>query len=111
MGDLTPNANLLSVDVAGTVTWNGVPVSQEELLDILEASLTYSPQPALAFEPQANAAYGDVANLLALVSKAGLIDRCFRFTDTARFADFANPIPHDEPVPAQKMDCVPIYGY
>ena len=108
---LSPPANLLSITRTGKITWNSQPVSTSELQANLRNTQSENPQPALHFAPAADAAYGDVTQVLNTVRQAGLIDACFIFSDTWRYRRYEEPEPESDPQPAQQRGCSTHYGY
>ena len=90
-GPLTPIGNRLSIDGAGQITWNAEPVDDEQLRAILEMSRTLDERPALWFEPDADAAYGRVAQVLAIIESMDLADNCFHFANAADFRPTDGP--------------------
>ncbi|WP_052761863.1 ExbD/TolR family protein [Aurantiacibacter luteus] len=91
LAPLTPVGNRLSIDSAGEVTWNAEPVDERQLRAILEQTSTLDEQPALWFEPEGDAAYGRVAQVLAIVESLGLADNCFHFANAAGFRPVEGP--------------------
>ena len=65
-----PVKNLLVVTQAGTVTWNGAPVNLEQLRQYLDISQQMNPIPELHLQPEAEAPYGLVDEVLAVTKRA-----------------------------------------
>ena len=65
-----PVKNLLSVTASGTVTWNGAPVSLEQLRQYLDISQQMNPIPELHMQPEPEAPYGLVDEVLAVTKRA-----------------------------------------
>ena len=65
-----PVKNLLSVTAGGTVTWNGAPVSLQQLRQYLDISQQMNPIPELHMQPEAEAPYGLVDEVLAVTKQA-----------------------------------------
>ena len=65
-----PVKNLLSVTPTGTVTWNGAPVSLEQLRQYLDVSQQMNPIPELHLQPEATARYELVDEVLAVTKQA-----------------------------------------
>jgi biopolymer transport protein ExbD len=65
-----PVKNVLSVTVAGQATWNGSPVSLEQLRQYLEISQQMNPIPELHLQPEPDAPYGVVDEVLAVTKRA-----------------------------------------
>ena len=65
-----PVKNLLSVTATSTVTWNGAPVSLEQLRQYLDISQQMNPIPELHLQPEPEAPYGLVDEVLAVTKRA-----------------------------------------
>lgn len=65
-----PVENLLSVTAEGTVTWNGAPVNLEQLRQYLDVSQQINPVPELHMQPEPEAPYGVVDEVLAVTKRA-----------------------------------------
>ena len=65
-----PVKNLLVITQAGTVTWNGAPVSLEQLRQYLDVSQQMNPVPELHLQPEPEASYGLVDEVLAVTKRA-----------------------------------------
>ena len=65
-----PVKNLLVITQAGTVTWNGAPVSLEQLRQYLDISQQMNPIPELHLQPEPEAPYGVVDEVLAVTKRA-----------------------------------------
>jgi biopolymer transport protein ExbD len=65
-----PIKNRLSVTEAGVVTWNGTPVNLQQLRQYLEISQQMNPIPELHMQPEPNAPYGVVDEVLAVTKRA-----------------------------------------
>ena len=65
-----PVKNLLSVTAQGTVTWNGAPVNLEQLRQYLDVSQQINPVPELHMQPEPEAPYGVVDEVLAVTKRA-----------------------------------------
>ena len=109
-GPLSPPQNLVVLTETGKVLWNGQQVSRADLRANLRAAKSAIPQPALMFEPEGNAAYGDALELLAIIADEGLVDYCFRFGNAPLWRDTEKIEPADLPY-YQRRDCVSPYGY
>ncbi len=78
--------NKVSIDAAGTVSWNGVPVDDLTLRQYLDQTTQMTPEPELHFQPDPNAKYDVVDRTLAVikrssVSKLGFIGNEQYFND------------------------------
>jgi biopolymer transport protein ExbD len=65
-----PIKNLLSVTPAGVVTWNGAPVNLQQLRQYLDISQQMNPIPELHMQPEPEAPYGVVDEVLAVTKRA-----------------------------------------
>ena len=65
-----PIKNLLSVTADGTVTWNGSPVNLAQLRQYLDVSQQMNPVPELHMQPEPEAPYGIVDEVLAITKRA-----------------------------------------
>ena len=65
-----PVKNLLSVTADGTVTWNGSPVNLVQLRQYLDVSQQMNPVPELHMQPEPEAPYGVVDEVLAVTKRA-----------------------------------------
>ena len=74
-----PIKNRLVVTAAGVVLWNGAPVNLTQLRQYLEISQQMNPIPELHLQPEPDAPYGLVDEVLAVtkrahVEKMGFVD-------------------------------------
>jgi len=67
-----PVKNQLSIDAAGTVAWNGVPVDLITLQQYLEQSKSINPEPELHFQPDPQAKYERVDQVLAVIKRSNI---------------------------------------
>ena len=65
-----PIKNRLSITSGGVVTWNGTPVNLQQLRQYLEISQQMNPIPELHMQPEADAPYGLVDEVLAVTKRA-----------------------------------------
>jgi biopolymer transport protein ExbD len=65
-----PIKNRLSITAGGVVTWNGAPVNLQQLRQYLEISQQMNPIPELHLQPEADAPYGLVDEVLAVTKRA-----------------------------------------
>ncbi|MHA6316036.1 ExbD/TolR family protein [Altererythrobacter sp. CAU 1778] len=66
-----PQINTVSIDTAGTVSWNGTPVSEGELAASVAQAAALPSQPVLRFDPQDAAPYDTSARTIALIRQSG----------------------------------------
>ncbi len=65
-----PVKNLLVITQASTVTWNGAPVTLTQLRQYLDISQQMNPIPELHLQPEPEAPYGLVDEVLAVTKRA-----------------------------------------
>ena len=65
-----PIKNRLVVTQAGIVLWNGAPVNLQQLRQYLDISQQMNPVPELHLQPEAEAPYGLVDEVLAVTKQA-----------------------------------------
>jgi biopolymer transport protein ExbD len=66
---LHPIKNLVEISKAGTLSWNGVPVGQDQLRALLQQSVRLRPAPELHLRPDAEARYEIVDQVLAAIKR------------------------------------------
>ena len=64
-----PDANLLTIDAAGTLRWNGAVIDRSGVRQELAATRQMTPSPELHLQPEADARHGDVDQLLAIIKR------------------------------------------
>ena len=67
-----PQKNKITIDAAGTVAWNGVPVNDQTLAQYLDQSAQMNPEPELHFQPDATSRYETVDKTLAIIKKSAI---------------------------------------
>jgi biopolymer transport protein ExbD len=67
---IDPIKNKIVVTQAGAVLWNGTQVNLDQLRVYLEASQQMDPVPELHLQPEADASYGLVDEVLAVTKRA-----------------------------------------
>lgn len=70
--DVDPIKNKIVIDPQGGVTWNGAPVNDVTLTQYLDQTTKMSPEPELHFQPDAQARYERVDQILAIVKRANV---------------------------------------
>jgi biopolymer transport protein ExbD len=65
-----PVKNKIVILANGTILWNGTPVNQQQLRLYLDASQQLTPLPELHLQPEPNAPYGLVDEVLAVTKFA-----------------------------------------
>ena len=69
---IDPIKNKVSVDPSGTITWNGSPIDIVTLRLYLDRTKAMSPEPELHVQPDAQARYAVVDNVLAIIKRSGV---------------------------------------
>jgi biopolymer transport protein ExbD len=69
---IEPDKNKLIIYPNDQMTWNGQPVTEEQLPDYLQASLQKTPEPELHFQPDPEARYETVDKVLAIIKRSGV---------------------------------------
>ena len=67
---IKPDINKVSIDPAGTVTWNGSPIDLVTLRQYLDSTKVMVPEPELHVQPDANSRYDVVDQVLAVIKKS-----------------------------------------
>jgi biopolymer transport protein ExbD len=69
-----PNAlkNKLVITNGGAILWNGTSVSKQDLRFLLVRTVRMKPQPELHFQPEPNARWDLVDEVLAMTKRAGV---------------------------------------
>ena len=65
-----PVKNRVVVTQSGQVTWNGTPLTLEQLRQYLDVSQQMNPIPELHLQPEPDASYGLVDEVLAVTKRA-----------------------------------------
>lgn len=65
-----PDINKLSIDPAGTILWNGSGIDLVTLRQYLDSTKVMTPEPELHVQPDANARYDTVDQVLAVIKKS-----------------------------------------
>ncbi|HET9811205.1 MAG TPA: biopolymer transporter ExbD [Sphingomicrobium sp.] len=67
---ILPTKNKVVITAAGAILWNGSPVTPEQLRMYLDATQQMDPIPELHLQPEPNARYALVDEVLAITKKA-----------------------------------------
>ena len=67
---IEPVKNTVGVTAQGTITWNGTPITEDQLRSYLEVTQQMNPVPELHLQPDATARYELVDEVLAITKKA-----------------------------------------
>jgi biopolymer transport protein ExbD len=81
-----PVINKVVLTPTNQILWNGNPVNTNELVFQLQQTLTYSVEPELQFEPEAQASYELSANVLNIIKASGVTK--FGFVGNERYRQF-----------------------
>jgi biopolymer transport protein ExbD len=65
-----PIKNKIVITAAGAILWNGAPVNTQQLRQYLEVSTQMNPLPELHLQPEPNARYETVDQVLAITKYA-----------------------------------------
>ena len=85
MVDPVKNKIVLTPD--NQILWNGTPITDNTLVANLQTSLTYSVEPELQFEPEANASYDLSAKVLNIIKQSGVTK--FGFVGNEKYRQFS----------------------
>ena len=80
------STNVVSIDTGDRVYWNGSIMTPEALEAQLNAAATDPSEPAVRFEPAANASYDRSARTIALIKDAGV--EKFAFVGNEQYREF-----------------------
>jgi biopolymer transport protein ExbD len=67
---IQPLKNTVGITAQDQITWNGTPITQEQLRQYLEVTQQMNPVPELHLQPDATARYELVDEVLAITKKA-----------------------------------------
>jgi biopolymer transport protein ExbD len=67
---IKPDINKVSIDPAGTITWNGSGIDLVTLRQYLDSTKVMVPEPELHVQPDAQARYDTVDQVLAVIKKS-----------------------------------------
>ena len=79
--------NKLVLTTQNTILWNGTPISEGDLVTLLEATKAFKEPPELQFQPDELASY-DTANRLMRIITVSKVPK-FGFVGNERFAGFS----------------------
>ena len=69
---IDPQKNKVVIDAAGQISWNGAPVDPVTLQQYLEQTTQIKPEPELHFQPDPQARYARVDEILAVIKRSGV---------------------------------------
>ena len=81
-----PDKNKLVLTQQDQLLWNGQEITDGDLVNLLQQSLTINPEPELQFEPEALASYELSARVLQVIKASGVTK--FGFVGNERYRTF-----------------------
>ncbi len=81
-----PTKNKLVLTPQDQILWNGNPITEQQLVDGLQASMQMNPEPELQFEPEALASYDLSAKVLQIIKNSGVTK--FGFVGNDKYRDY-----------------------
>lgn len=81
-----PDKNKLVITQTDELLWNGTTITDGDLVNLLQQSLTINPEPELQFEPEALASYEASARVLKIIKGSGVTK--FGFVGNERYRTF-----------------------
>ena len=69
---IEPDKNRVTIGADGVIAWNGTPIDPVTLRQYLERTVNMSPEPELHFQPDRNARYEVVDQVLAVIKRANV---------------------------------------
>ena len=67
-----PIKNKITIQPNGLIAWNGTPVNEVTLRQYLDQSATIQPEPELQFQPDPQARYDVVDQVLAVIKRSNI---------------------------------------
>ena len=86
--DIDPVKNKLVLSQDGLILWNGDPISQGQLVTLLQETTLMNPEPELQFEPEALASYDLTAKVLQVIKSTGVTK--FGFVGNEQYRSFGS---------------------
>ena len=84
--DVEPDKNKLILTQDDRMLWNGEQITEGDLVNLLQQSTTFNPEPELQFEPEALASYELSARTLQIIKASGVTK--FGFVGNERYRTF-----------------------
>ena len=81
-----PVKNKVVIQANGALLWNGSPVNKQQLRQYLDVSQQMNPLPELHLQPEPNARYNDVDEVLAVTKQANVTK--MGFVGNEQYANF-----------------------
>lgn len=105
--------NRIILDQKGNLYWNTSPVTQAELVELLQGSQTLPVTPALIYAPHALAPYGDAVRVLAIIKETGTRSFCVEGLERNRRFELSATAPETHAIPGfpdcGRWDTAPLY--
>ncbi|OYX62996.1 MAG: biopolymer transporter ExbD [Novosphingobium sp. 32-60-15] len=83
---IDPIKNKLVLSATNTILWNGAPISEGQLVSILQSTKAINPEPELQFQPEEYASY-EIANRVMKIITDSKVTK-FGFVGNENFATF-----------------------
>jgi len=83
---IEPTKNKLVLTAQEQILWNGQPITEGDLVTILQNTLNIQPEPELQFEPEPQASYDLSAKVLQIIKASGVTK--FGFVGNDKYRDF-----------------------
>lgn len=83
---IEPDKNKLILTQQDVILWNGEPITEGQLVTLLQESMQINPEPELQFEPEALASYEISVNVLNIIKSSGVTK--FGFVGNERYRVF-----------------------
>ncbi len=85
---IEPIKNKLVLTQDNQILWNAEPISQSQLVTLLQETTTMTPEPELQFEPEAQASYELSAKVLQIIKGSGVTK--FGFVGNEKYRQFGS---------------------
>ncbi len=92
--DVKPIVNKIYIAPTNEITWNGAPVSLDQMNQFLIQTKSMTPEPELQFQPDPAAVYDTVDRALAIVKGSGITKFGFVGNEQYRVFGKANRAPN-----------------
>jgi len=83
---IEPDKNKLILTQQDVILWNGDPITEGQLVGLLQESMNITPEPELQFEPEALASYEASVKVLNIIKASGVTK--FGFVGNERYRVF-----------------------
>lgn len=83
---IDPIKNKLVLSATNSILWNGAPISEGQLVSILQSTKAINPEPELQFQPEEYASY-EIANRVMKIITDSKVTK-FGFVGNENFATF-----------------------